>query len=59
MRDVFKHTVGREDRYGRQEIKYVSTIDAAALNREIDSYSRQLRELDVEIQSLNWAVELE
>jgi hypothetical protein len=59
MREVLNHTVGREDRYGRQEIKYVRTVDAAALRREVDSYSRQLRELDIEIQSLNWKVELE
>jgi hypothetical protein len=59
MRDVLEHTVEREDRYGRQEIKYVRTVDVAALNREVDSYSRQLRELDMEIQGLNWAIELE
>jgi hypothetical protein len=59
MREVLNHTVEREERYGRQEIKYVRTVDAAALRREVDSYSRQLRELDIEIQSLNWKVELE
>jgi hypothetical protein len=40
-------------------IKYICTIDAAELRRKVDSYSRQLRELDLKIQSLNWAVELE
>jgi exosome complex RNA-binding protein Rrp4 len=59
MREVLKHTSEREDRYGRLEIKYICTIDVAALRRKVDSYSRQLRELDVAIQSLNWAVELE
>jgi hypothetical protein len=59
MREVLKHTAGREDRYGRLEIKYIRTVDVAELRRKVDSYSRQLRELDVEIQSLNWAVELE
>jgi hypothetical protein len=41
------------------KIKYVRTVDAAELRREVDSYSQQLRELDVEIQRLNWAVDLE
>jgi hypothetical protein len=59
MREVMKHTSEREERYGRQEIKYVRTIDVAELRRKVDSYSRQLRELDIEIQGLNWAVELE
>ena len=59
LREVLNHVVEREDRYGRQEIKYVRTIDAAELRREVDSYSRQLRVLDLKIQSLNWAVDLE
>jgi hypothetical protein len=59
LREVLNHVVGREDRYGRQEIKYVRTIDAAELRQEVDSYSRQLRVLDLKIQSLNWAIDLE
>ncbi|MDD2953741.1 MAG: hypothetical protein PHC95_11340 [Parabacteroides sp.] len=30
----------------------------ADLQKEIDSYSKQLRELDVKIQQLNWLTEL-
>jgi len=59
LRDVLKKAVEREERYGIQEIKYVRTIDASELRREVDTYSRQLRVLDLKIQSLNWAVELE
>jgi hypothetical protein len=59
MREVLKHVVGREDRYGRKEIKDVRTIDVAELRQETDAYSRQLRVLDLKIQSLNWAVEFD
>ena len=59
MREVLNHTSEREERYGRQEIKYVRTIDVAELRRKVDTYSRQLRELDLQIQSLNWTTELE
>jgi hypothetical protein len=59
MRDVLKHAEEREARYGRQEIKYIRTVDTADLRQKVDSYSRQLRELDIKIQSLNWAIELE
>jgi uncharacterized coiled-coil DUF342 family protein len=59
LREVLKYVVEREERYSRQEIKYVCTIDVAELRREVDSYSRQLRELDLKIQSLNWAIEVE
>jgi hypothetical protein len=58
MREVLNHTVEREDRYGRQEIKYIRTVDVSELRKSVDSYSRQLRELDLEIQSLNWITEL-
>jgi len=59
MREVLNHTAEREERYGRQEIKYIRTIDVAELRRKTDTHSRQLRELDVQIQGLNWLVELE
>jgi hypothetical protein len=58
MLEVLNKVAEREERYGRQEIKYVRMIDAAALRREVDSYSQQLRVLDLNIQKLNWAVEL-
>jgi len=58
LRDVLNSVFEREDRYGRQEIKYVRTVDVAELRKEVDSYSRQLRVLDLKIQSLNWAIEL-
>jgi hypothetical protein len=59
MRAVLNDAEETGNRYGRHEIKYVRTIDTAELRREVDSYSRQLRELDVEIQSLNWTIALE
>ena len=58
LREVLNKAVEREERYGRQEIKYVCTIDVSELRREVDTCSRQLRILDLKIQSLNWAVEL-
>jgi hypothetical protein len=58
MREVLNHTVEREDRYGRSEIKYIRTVDVSELRKSVDSYSKQLRELDLEIQSLNWITEL-
>lgn len=45
-------------RYGRSEIKLLSTVDVSALRKQADSLSAELRALDVRIQSLNWATEL-
>ena len=59
LRDAFDRATQSQDRYGRNEIKYVTTVDVPALRKQIDKYSKQLRELDMEIQALNFATELE
>ena len=48
----------RIDRYGRAEIRRISTVDVAALRRQLDEIARQRRELDTVIQATNWAVDL-
>ena len=58
MREAFDRATQSQDRYGRNEIKYVTTIDVPALRQQIDSRSQQLRKLDIEIQALNFATEL-
>lgn len=58
MRELVAHVTGSDTRYGRNEIKFVRTVDVAQLRRTTDDYSKQLRELDMKIQSLNWTVDL-
>lgn len=58
MREVLKHVTETETRYGRNEIRYVRTVDVAELRKETDAYCKQLRELDNLIQSINWTVDL-
>ncbi|MGD1905675.1 MAG: DIP1984 family protein [Leptolyngbyaceae cyanobacterium] len=48
----------RQDRYMRSELRLVSTFNVAELQRQIDQLSRQYRELDAQIQALNWATDL-
>jgi hypothetical protein len=59
MRGVLNHVVVKKSRRGRKEIKNVRTIDVAELQREVDAYSRQLRELDLKLQNISWAVTLD
>ena len=54
MRDVLKHVVENDTRYGRNEVKYIRLVDVSALRKETDNYASQFRELDMRIQSLNW-----
>ena len=47
LRSVAQSAMGSLERYSANEIRYVRTLDVADLQKQIDSYSRQLRELDV------------
>jgi hypothetical protein len=58
LREVFNQASSSSERYSRSEIKYVTTIDVKALGKQVDQLSSQLRTLDVEIQSVNFATEL-
>ena len=58
LRSVTQSATGSLERYSANDIRYVRTINVADLQKEIDSYSKQLRELDVKIQQLNWLTEL-
>ena len=44
--------------YGGERIKYVSTMDIAALQAEIDRKSKEWRELDTKLQTANFKVDL-
>ncbi len=59
LREAFDRASQSQDRYGRNEIKYVTTIDVPALRKQIDQYAQQFRLFDMEIQALNFSTELE
>lgn len=48
----------RSDRYSRNEIKYVPTIDAVEVRRLYDKAASDMRKLDLRIQSIGWATDL-
>lgn len=58
MRDVMKNTLETE-RYGRNKIKYVRTINVTEFHKKIDTYAKKLRELDLKLQELNWTTDLQ
>lgn len=45
-------------RWTRSEIKFQSTVNVAEVQQQADMLAKQYRELDTQLQSLNWAVEL-
>ena len=58
LQNTFNQVSELSNRFGRNEIKNVITIDAKGLRRELNKYSQQYRELDMKIQILNFTHEL-
>lgn len=51
---------GKDERFGRKNGKEgIRTVDLGALDKTIDGLCRQLRELDVKIQRLNWEIDIQ
>lgn len=58
LREVLENANVRSDRYSRNEIKFVRTIDIGQLQKTIDGLAKTLRELDVKLQQANWSTDL-
>ena len=58
LRDTLNAANVRSDRYSRNEIKFVRTIDVNALQKKVDDLSRDLREMESRLQQANWTTEL-
>lgn len=57
-RDLAATATVDQTRYSRSEVKFVSTVDVAAIQRRADDLARRHRELDAAIQATNWSVDL-
>ena len=55
---VLNKAAVRQERFARNEIKFVPTIDVAAMRRESDAVAQARRELDTQIQAMNWSADL-
>lgn len=58
MENIVDDVASNDARYGKNEIRYVRTVDVKELHKDVDRYSKQLRELDLKIQGLNWTTDL-
>ncbi len=58
LRDFLNASSEKVTRYTKTEIRIMSTVNVAELQKQLDGYSRQLRETDELIQGLNWTTEL-
>jgi hypothetical protein len=58
FRDLAATATVDQTRYSRSEVKFVSTVDVAAIQRRADDLARRHRELDATIQAANWSIDL-
>ena len=58
MEQVAQSASVRQNRYMRTEVRFVPTIRNADLRKQIDGLSKDWRELDAQIQAVNWTTEL-
>ena len=58
LRSFLDNASSRVDRYSKTEIRIVSTVDVAKLQKQADAAAKALRETDETIQELNWTTEL-
>ncbi len=58
MRSFLDRSSEKVARYSKTEIKIMSTIEVADIQKEVDVLSKELRETDEKIQELNWTTEL-
>lgn len=47
-----------QDRYTKSEVKFRSTVNIAELQQQANRFAVEHRELDAQIQALNWQVDL-
>ena len=58
MRDFLNASSDKVNRYSKAEIRILSTVSVSELQKQVDRYSKQLRETDELIQGLNWTADL-
>ena len=58
MRDFLNEASSTPVRAARNEIKILPTVSVKEYRKKVDDLSRELRELDLRIQALNWTTEL-
>lgn len=46
------------ERYGMKEIRWVKAVDVAALQKTADDLAKTIREVNAEIQSANWQIDV-
>ena len=58
LREFATSASQKVDLYSNSEIKILSTVNVAALQKQVDALSKEIRELEMKLQEANWSVDL-
>ncbi|MBV7275602.1 DIP1984 family protein [Clostridium sp. PL3] len=58
LEELIEKAAVKYDRYSRSEVKFVSNINIAEIQKQKDELSKRYRELDFKIQEKNWSSDL-
>ena len=58
LAEAYQQSTQKEDVYGRQELRYVPTMEIVGLRKRLESVNTRLRELNMHVQRLNWEADL-
>lgn len=59
LREFLSSAAAKVDRYSKNEIRVMSSVNVAELQKSLDADARELRSLNLKIQELNWLTDLE
>lgn len=58
LSDLIEAASVKQDRYSKSEVRFLSTVNIAEIQKQVDDLSKNYRVLDSKIQEKNWKVEL-
>lgn len=58
LRDLLSEASNKIERYSNKEIRILSTVKISELQKEVDRYAKELRDLDTRLQGINWTTDL-
>jgi len=58
LSEAYQQATQKEDVYGRQELRYVPTMDVVTLRKRVEGINVRLREMNILVQRLNWEADL-
>lgn len=58
LRSFVSESADRIDRYSNKEIKILSTVNVAEMQKQVDNLSKEYRLIDTKLQGLNWTTDI-